>query len=210
MARTCTVCTHPKRDEIDAALVAQEPIRDIAGRTGTTKSALDRHRQHVASGLVKAKEAKEKARADSLLDAIQGLAADAHRIKRKAEKAEDLRAALDAIGKLTKIVELLVKLRSEVKEPEEPLRFVVTMADGRMASAPAAEIPVTAYVVSPPVRPPAQAPEPVIVAPAVLAARERARRRREEDPPPPPAPAAPRLRSGPRWKSEIPREGITF
>lgn len=213
MARTCTVCTHPKRDEIDAALIAQEPIRDIAGRTGTTKSALDRHRQHIAAGLVKAKEAKEEARADSLLDAVRRLADDAHRIRRKAEKAEDLRTALDAIGKLTKIVELLVKLRSEVKEPEEPLRFVVTMADGRMASTPAAEIPVTAYVVSPPVPPPAPAPEPAIVAPEVLAARERRPRPakpREEDAPPPPPPSPPPLRSGPRWKSFVPKEGFTF
>lgn len=217
MARTCTVCTHPKRDEIDAALIAQEPIRDIAGRTGTTKSALDRHRQHVAAGLVKAKEAKETARADSLLDAVRGLAEDAHRIRRKAEKAEDLRTALDAIGKLTKIVELLVKLRSDVREAEEgaPLRFVVTMADGRMASAPATEIPVAAYVVSPPVPPPAPAPEAATVAPEVLAARERRPRPakpREEDapPPPPPPPAAPRLRSGPRWTSMIPKEGLTI
>jgi hypothetical protein len=194
MARTCTVCTHAKRDEIDAALVAQEPIRDIAGRTGTTKSALDRHRQHVAAGLVKAKEAKETARADSLLDAVRGLAEDAHRIRRKAEKAEDLRTALDAIGKLTKIVELLVKLRSDVREAEEdaPLRFVVTMADGRMASTPAADVPVTSYVISTP------APPPPAVAPEVLAAlaeRPRPRREREEDPAPPRAPAvrAPRL-----------------
>ncbi len=158
MARTCTVCTHAKRDEIDAALVAQEPIRDIAGRTGTTKSALDRHRQHVAAGLVKAKEAKETARADSLLDAVRGLAEDAHRIRRKAEEAEDLRTALDAIGKLTKIVELLVKLRSDVREAEgkAPLRFVVTMSGGRISCDRASEVPVTDYSVSSPA--PAAAP----------------------------------------------------
>lgn len=205
MARTCTVCTHPKRGEIDAALVAQEPIRDIAGRTGTTKSALDRHRQHVAAGLVKAKEAKEETRAETLLDTIRGLAADAHRIRAKAEEAEDLRTALDAIGKLTKIVELLVKLRSEGKEPEEPLRFVVTMADGRMASTPAAEIPVAAYVVSPPVAPPAPAREPAAVAPEVLAARERRPRpprMQEEDAAPPPEPVTPPdWPRAPRWKS---------
>lgn len=109
--RTCSVCIHPKREEIDAALVSQVSIRDIAGQTGTAKSALDRHRKHLAPSLLKAEGAKEEARAENLLDTVRGLAVDAHRIRARAEKSNDLRTALDAIGKLTKIVELLAKLR---------------------------------------------------------------------------------------------------
>lgn len=110
--RTCTVCRHPKREEIDAALVSQVPIRDVSGRFGATKSAIDRHQKHLAPALLKAEGAKEEASAENLLDTVRGLAADAHRIRARAEKANDLRTALDAIGKLTKIVELLAKLRA--------------------------------------------------------------------------------------------------
>lgn len=209
MARTCTVCTHPKREEIDAALVAQEPIRDIAGRTGTTKSALDRHRQHVAAGLVKAKGAKEEARAETLLDTIRGLAADAHRIRAKAEEAEDLRTALDAIGKLTKIVELLVKLRAESSEDAAPLHFVVTMSDGRISSH--REVDVPAVDVAAPSLPPAPE-EPAPAADDVeLHGPARRREVRPYVPPPPlpPAPvAAPRPPSG--WKPFVPRGGFDF
>lgn len=207
MARTCTVCTHPKREEIDAALVAQVPIRDIAGRTGTAKSALDRHRKHVSSGLMKAKEAKEEARAESLLDTIRGLAADAHRIRAKAEDAEDLRTALDAIGKLTKIVELLVKLRAEATEEEEPLHFVVTMTDGRMTSSPAPETPGTSYGVSPS----APALEPPGARAADVAEPPRPSRRPEAPPLPPLLPpAAPRRHPSGRRSALVPPGGFDF
>lgn len=110
--RTCTVCRHPKRGEIDAALVSQVPIRDVSGQFAVTRSALDRHRKHLAPALLEAQGAKEEASAENLLDTVRGLAADAHRIRARAEKANDLRTALDAIGKLTKIVELLARLRA--------------------------------------------------------------------------------------------------
>jgi hypothetical protein len=48
--RTCSVCGHPDRQGIDQALAAHEPYRDIAGRFGTSKSALQRHRHTHAPG----------------------------------------------------------------------------------------------------------------------------------------------------------------
>jgi hypothetical protein len=48
--RTCSVCGHPQRPEIDQALAAQESYRDIAGRFGTSKFALQRHRHTHAPG----------------------------------------------------------------------------------------------------------------------------------------------------------------
>lgn len=116
MARTCTVCTHPERDALDAAIVAGEPYRGVARRAAVSPDAVERHAaRHLPAVLTKAEDAREAARAGSLLDTIRDLAADAHRIKAKAEEAEDLRTALDAIGKLTKIVELLAKLRGELE-----------------------------------------------------------------------------------------------
>jgi hypothetical protein len=44
MSRTCTVCRHPDRNDIDAALRAGTPYRDIARRFQLSKDAISRHR----------------------------------------------------------------------------------------------------------------------------------------------------------------------
>lgn len=49
MGRPCTICTHTERAAIEAGLEAGQPLRDIAGAYGTSKTALHRHRQvHLA------------------------------------------------------------------------------------------------------------------------------------------------------------------
>ena len=60
MPRTCTICTHPERVEIDKAILAGEPFRKIAERTGTSTPALFRHKcNDIPTVLMKAQEAKE-------------------------------------------------------------------------------------------------------------------------------------------------------
>ena len=74
MPRTCTVCQHAKRNEIDAALIEHRPYRDIARRFGPSKDALVRHHDnHLPAALVKAKDAAEVAHADTILDQVQML-----------------------------------------------------------------------------------------------------------------------------------------
>jgi len=51
MTRTCTVCAHPERTAIDAALLAQQPLRDLARQYHVSKDALARHREHLADEL---------------------------------------------------------------------------------------------------------------------------------------------------------------
>ena len=68
MPMTFRVCGHRKRLETDRALPEGRSLRDIARRTGTTASSLQRHKaEHLARTFVKAHEAREVARADSLL-----------------------------------------------------------------------------------------------------------------------------------------------
>jgi hypothetical protein len=102
---TCRVCGHKRRLEIDRALLEGQSLRDIARRTGTTASSLQRHKaEHLARHLVKAHEAREVARADSLLDDVRTAVGRAERlygvaedILDKAVEAEDLKTALNAI-----------------------------------------------------------------------------------------------------------------
>ena len=47
MPRTCTICKHPQRLEIERAIVAGTSLRSIAGQFGTAKTNIERHRPHV-------------------------------------------------------------------------------------------------------------------------------------------------------------------
>jgi hypothetical protein len=48
MPRTCTICRHARRHEIEADLQAGLPYRDVARRYGISKDAVSRHRRHVS------------------------------------------------------------------------------------------------------------------------------------------------------------------
>src|SRR5690242_4575984 len=81
MPRTCTICRHEQRQAIDEALIAGTAFRNIAERFGTSLAALHRHKQeHLPENLVKAREAREVAQADSLLEQVCHLANEAREI----------------------------------------------------------------------------------------------------------------------------------
>ncbi|OGC01445.1 MAG: hypothetical protein A3G35_10965 [candidate division NC10 bacterium RIFCSPLOWO2_12_FULL_66_18] len=127
MGRRCTACASPHRADIDQALASGQAIAGIARDFAVSEDALARHREaHLPGALVKASEAAEVARADTLLTKIQSLEAEAKRIGAKAEKEGDLRCALVAVRELTRIVELLAKLTGELERPApKPVRLTV-------------------------------------------------------------------------------------
>lgn len=117
MSRTCTICAHSQRHEIDEVLLAGRGLRDIADRFSVSKSALFRHKNaHIPATLAKAQDAAEAARAEDLLGQLAYLQAEAHRIGAKAEASGDLRTALSGIRELVRIIELMAKLRGELQE----------------------------------------------------------------------------------------------
>jgi len=117
MPRSCTVCTHKSRAEIDRALVAGEAFRHIAARFDTSTGALQRHKaDHLPVTLVKAQEAEEVAQADALLDQVRDLQARGLAILGKAEAAGELRTALAAIREARGNLKLLAKLLGELDE----------------------------------------------------------------------------------------------
>ena len=44
MPRACSICTHPDREAIDAALTGRDAFRNLAPRFGTSVTALHRHK----------------------------------------------------------------------------------------------------------------------------------------------------------------------
>ena len=118
MARTCTICSHQSKEDIDKLLVANSlSLREISGQFGVRKSALERHKaNHLPALLVKAQEAEEVAQADDLLTMLHSLRKEARSIKDKAEAAGDFKTALTGIRELVRIIELLAKLKGELDE----------------------------------------------------------------------------------------------
>ena len=117
MPRKCTVCEHEKVEEINRLLLEGVSLRDIAGQYSISKTALHRHKKdHLPAKLVKAQEAREIAKADSLLDQVTELRDKALSILDKAEQAGDLRTALQGVREAKGCLELLARLQGELQE----------------------------------------------------------------------------------------------
>ncbi len=115
MTRTCTICGHERRFDIEAGLLEGVPLRHIASRYGTSTGALQRHKaEHLPARLLEARGAEELASADGLLARLQELTGEARRIGGKAEAEGDFRAALAAVRELVRIVELQAKLNEQL------------------------------------------------------------------------------------------------
>ena len=106
-----SACADARRPELDAALVAGEAFRAIARRFAPlSRDAIRRHRPHVGTALVRAADARRGEEDESLLDKVRALEADAHRLKKKAEEQDDVRAALVAVDKLLDVIRLMHEL----------------------------------------------------------------------------------------------------
>ena len=118
MARNCTVCTNDKLDEINRALCDPNTVLGrVASQYGLGRESLRRHKaSHLPAHLAQAQAAQEVAQADDLLAQVRGLQARTLAILGKAESADDLRVALQAIGEARRNLELLGKLAGELQQ----------------------------------------------------------------------------------------------
>jgi hypothetical protein len=116
MGRTCTICSHDERHQINVALVQREPYRHIASRHNISTGALQRHsREHLPALLVKACEAIERDDAEDLAGEVIKVKEDVHRLKEKAEDEGDIRAALLGCDKALKALELQAKIEQLIQ-----------------------------------------------------------------------------------------------
>lgn len=126
MTMTCKACAHPRRSDLDQALVAgTESLRNIAVEFGLSLTGLHRHAgRHVPRALAKAAEAGKLADASSLLSRVRLLEAEAWSLlgtaKQKAEAADagpaTLQAASGLVGRLVDVLTLFGKLSGELME----------------------------------------------------------------------------------------------
>jgi hypothetical protein len=116
MTQSCGICSHPDRKKIDQEIIKGTPLRDIAGRYGTSKSSLQRHQKagHIPAAIAKAEEAKEVAQGDKLLRYTKVLLGKAISYMNQAEDAGDLRTACGAVREARACIELLGKVTGEL------------------------------------------------------------------------------------------------
>ncbi len=109
MPRVCTICSSPKRQMIERAILNGEPVRDIERRTDLSRPSIQRHKSHISRTMAKAADARELAHADNLVEQLGQLTADALRIGKKAEKARQYGAAMGGVREMARIVELIAR-----------------------------------------------------------------------------------------------------
>ena len=119
MGRPCTVCTHKRRDEIDADILSPGPTRYEALRAtyGLSKDAVFRHkRDHIAKAIRVAPTLADITRGDSLLAQVCHLRERALAILERAEGAGQLKIALGAIREARECLTLLGRLLGSFHE----------------------------------------------------------------------------------------------
>jgi hypothetical protein len=122
--RTCTICTHERRGEIDAALLADEPLRDIAGRWSVSKSAVARHREHLPKQLVKAQEQEDISQAIDVIKQLKAINGATLAILKEARADKNGELALKAVDRIQRQLELQAKLLGELQQ-EGTINLVV-------------------------------------------------------------------------------------
>ncbi len=117
MPRRCSICAHPERGAIDAALLGGDTFRALARRFACSEDALRRHKlEHIPAALAQAQDAQDAAHADTLLAQVRALQRRALDILDKADGAGDLRAATSAIREARECLALLARLMGELDD----------------------------------------------------------------------------------------------
>ena len=114
MPRSCSVCDHEALAEINRALAASEPLRNIASRWAVSKMDLIRHRNyHLRVSAIMGQEGEKVTHSNDLLDQIRDLQARTQSILDRAGEAEELSVALRGIREARHNMKLLANLLRE-------------------------------------------------------------------------------------------------
>lgn len=114
--RPCTVCQHPKRDEIDKLLIPSDAnFAAISRDFAVSEDALGRHKEsHIPNELLKSNDIQEIAKADVLLGQLNEAREKTLSLLDKAEKAANTRAYGPPVAYLKEIREQ-IKLLAELE-----------------------------------------------------------------------------------------------
>ena len=107
MPRTCLACCSPERASIDNALIAGEPLRNIAKRVSLSPAGLLRHKNHLSYSIMKAAERQKERLGDNLLDEMRRVQRKAWELLSRTESEGDHRASIVALREVRECLESL-------------------------------------------------------------------------------------------------------
>jgi len=121
--RVCTICSHPKKNEIEKSLIDGVAYRRIASQFKVGDKSVERHAKScVASKIEKAVEKIELRDAITLLEQVNELRAETMSVLSKVRDSHEvdaLQVALSAIGRREKQIELLAKLTGAFQKDKD-------------------------------------------------------------------------------------------
>ena len=107
MPRMCSICGHPQRLQIDAALRAGQPLRHIAKHYGTSPTALFRHKQADQPGQqVPAAPVARQVAVLSPFERLRAIQGETAAILQEARATQNHVVALQAIARAERQIEL--------------------------------------------------------------------------------------------------------
>lgn len=112
--KLCTICTHPKAEALDQALLTGEPVSAVAHRFGVSRDALNRHKEkHLQRLLTNSIAARNEHALDygaDLNDQVTMMRRKAESLMATAEADNDIRGAVMALREMGRLAELQAKL----------------------------------------------------------------------------------------------------
>ena len=111
----CTICTHPKRQEIDAALVAGAQLQSAAKAFGVSRYAVGRHARHIIELIGKPKEANKGSDAASMIEELLELEEHLASLYATAQRNKDRKLQLSIIDKRVGLIKFRAELSGAIK-----------------------------------------------------------------------------------------------
>jgi uncharacterized protein with HEPN domain len=134
MPRTCTICSHEHRYEIEELLATRRSTyRAIALQYGVSKDAVSRHvsSRHVSQLISLAADAERAARADTLLDRIEALQRRIEEFLSRVEHTDNYSATLGAFREMRSNLELIGEVTRELDRGTINLELTVEWQEVR-------------------------------------------------------------------------------
>jgi len=128
MSRTCTICTHPERAKIEAAITAGTSYRHIASQFSARYKSIERHAiDHIQETIKQTQAAKEEAQSLDVVKQLKTINAVTLAILNEARAGKMHALALSAIDRVQKQIELQAKLLGDIDKPapQIPDGFVI-------------------------------------------------------------------------------------
>ena len=121
MARTCTICIHPERAKIEAAVTQGTSYRVISRQFSVGHDSVQRHAaEHIQETIQHVQVAKHEAQSIDVVKQLKTINSVTIAILTEARRANNNLLALSAIDRVQKQIELQAKLFGDLDKQQIP------------------------------------------------------------------------------------------